>query len=115
MAAGISSSDRWTGGVGAEHLAAGDPEQEGVADLAGGAGHRYSDGGIAHFLFISLARRLRMTTDISTVYPERFTTSRAGAARRMQTNRGLAESIVGDWFAGPASDMRDSRVPGADR
>ncbi len=40
-------------GVGAEQLAAGDAEQEGVADLAGGAGDGHSYGGIAHWSFIS--------------------------------------------------------------
>ena len=38
IASGISSSRSSTGGVVAEHLAAGDPEQQRVADLPGGAG-----------------------------------------------------------------------------
>ena len=32
----------------AEHLAGGDAEEQGVADLAGGAGDRDADGGLAH-------------------------------------------------------------------
>ena len=36
------------GGVGAEQLTAGDAEQDRVADLTGGAGHRHSYGGVAH-------------------------------------------------------------------
>ena len=35
-------------GVGAEQLAAGDPEQERVADLAGGAGDGNSDWSLTH-------------------------------------------------------------------
>ncbi len=34
--------------VGAEHLAAGDPEEQAVADLAGGAGHGHANGGFRH-------------------------------------------------------------------
>ena len=39
----ISSSWRMSGLIGAEHAAAGDPEQEAVADLAGGPGDRDAD------------------------------------------------------------------------
>ena len=48
-ASGISSSVRCDLGVGAEHLAGRDPEQERVADLAGGAGDGDVDGdSLAH-------------------------------------------------------------------
>ena len=61
--------------LGPEHRAAGDAEQQGVADLSGGAGHGYADrlGSIAAHAFIS-----SMTASANWDVPTAVGSSRCG-------------------------------------
>ena len=66
------------GGVRAKQLAAGDPEENRVADLTGGAGHRYADGGVSQS-FISWSRSENTVTRL---YTRAVHNVASGAARR---------------------------------